>query len=137
MSFSESLQEGQLKPEALEQKGKHFVVKVMEDDDEPFSNDAALWLRFNSILTMNDQLLIIIESGMCLIDHHINFAQRLLKWQFPHLNGLRSTLLNDKPHYQPTISALQLLHIKRGIELLHLRRTRENLFMYIIPYIHL
>ena len=43
-------------------------------DSEPlFSNDARLWLRFEDIvLTMNDKQLI--ESGMCLMDEHINFA---------------------------------------------------------------
>ena len=50
---------------------------------------------------------------MCLMDQHINFAQRLLRHQFPNLNGLRLTLLQDKPHCQPTVNALQILRIKK------------------------
>ena len=113
MRCSESLQKCQLKPAALEQKAKNFVVKVEKKDDELlFSNDTTLWLRFEDIiLTMNDKQ--IIESGMCLMDQHINFAQRLLRRQFPNLNGLQLTLLQDKPHCQPTVNALQILHIKK------------------------
>ena len=51
MRCSESLQKCQLKPAALEQKAKNFVVKVEKKDDELlFSNDTTLWLRFEDII---------------------------------------------------------------------------------------
>ena len=37
-----------------------------------------------------------IESGECLMDQHMKFAQRLLKHQYPKMNGLRLTLLQGK-----------------------------------------
>ena len=42
-----------------------------------------------------------IIMGEKLTDLEIDFAQRLLKLQFPHINGLRSTLLQNKPRTVP------------------------------------
>lgn len=49
-----------------------------------------------------------------LSDIEINFSQRLLKSQFPEINGLESTLLQDKNHVskQPNHSKLQIIHCK-------------------------
>ena len=97
MTCGEGLdQECQLMPMALQQKPT-----------------VATWLKFEDIvLTTNDKQLI--ENGMCLTDQHISFAQRLLRHQFPKMNGLRLTLLQDRPHSQPTVNALQVLHIKKS-----------------------
>ena len=40
--------------------------------------------------------------------------QFCLRCQFPNLNGLRLTLLQDQPHSQPTVNALQVLHIRKS-----------------------
>lgn len=53
-----------------------------------------------------------IENGEMLTDKHINLAQKMLKWQFPDVNGLRWTLLQDKPNKFPTSNAVQIFHIK-------------------------
>ena len=53
-----------------------------------------VWVRLdaeNFILTENDKQ--IIQSWKELTDNHVNFAQRLLKKQYPGLNGVESTLL--------------------------------------------
>jgi hypothetical protein len=82
-----------------------------EDHESPIS--LVIWLKFNDIvLTNNDKH--IIEGGKCLKDQHMNFAQRLLKNQFPKLNGLRLTVLQGQAHTQATSNAIQLLHIKNN-----------------------
>ena len=55
------------------------------------------WTKTHDIvLVMDDRQLIL--SGQRLTDKHINFAQRLIQDQFKHLNGLRLTLIQDKPY---------------------------------------
>ena len=50
-------------------------------------------------------------NGEKFSDKHINLTQRILKLKFPKINGLRLTLLQNKPHKDPTDSAiLQILH---------------------------
>ena len=53
-----------------------------------------------------------IETGEMLTDKHINLAQKMLKRQFPDFNGLRLTLLQNKPHRFPTSNTIQIFHIK-------------------------
>ena len=68
------------------------------------------WVKVNDIsLTNNDKDLLV--HGEKLLDKHINLAQRILKLKFPKINGLRLTLLQDKPHKGPTDNALQIFHI--------------------------
>ena len=40
-----------------------------------------------------------------------NLAQRMLKGKFPKINRLHLTLLQDKPHKEPTDNAISLLQI--------------------------
>jgi len=47
-----------------------------------------------------------------LIDQHMNFTQRLLKHQYPNMNGLWLTQLRGQAHSQATSHALQVLHIR-------------------------
>ena len=54
------------------------VVKVEKMNKAPFTDDVTVWLQYQDIvLVMNDQELL--ESGKCLTDQHMNFAQWLLK----------------------------------------------------------
>ena len=63
-----------------------------------------------SILTQGDKECI--ESGGKLNDEHINFAQLLLKQQFQHLGGLKSTLTLPYLVNKFTLAhgALQIIH---------------------------
>lgn len=89
-----------------------FKQEREEPNEKPeLPTSSAIWLHFNDmILRENDKHAI--ENGECLTDEHINFAQRLLKNQFPKINGLRLTLLQGKAHNQATSNAIQVLHIK-------------------------
>ena len=48
------------------------------------------------ILTQDDDDDVVIQSGDQLTDEHINAAQKLIKEQFNHLQGLQDTLLSQK-----------------------------------------
>ena len=114
---SESSQKGQDKLTVYEEEPKDAetkaIVKVEKMNEAPFTNDVTVWLQFQDIvLVMNDKELL--ESGKCLTDQHMNFAQRLLRKQFPKMNGLHSTLLQHQTHSQETVNALQIFHIKRN-----------------------
>ena len=52
------------------------------------------------------------ESKVNKISSGMNFAQKLLKRQFPGVNGLQSTLLQYKPKatVQPSKDQLQVIH---------------------------
>ena len=51
--------------------------------------------------------------GEKLSDVHINFAQQLLKQQFPQLNGLKSTLLQSKENTGEFLPAqIQIIHFR-------------------------
>ena len=52
----------------------------------------------------------LIIMGEKLTDMEINHCQKLLKLQFPKLNGLRSTLQQDKPSSEPTTNWVQIIH---------------------------
>ena len=68
------------------------------------------WLRCQDIvLTFRDRH--ILTDGELLEDQHLNFAQHLIKMQFPLINGLRLTVLQNQAHSRPTSGALQIMHI--------------------------
>ena len=85
---AEPLPEKKMKTECIEDGS----TKGIEDDttcDHGVSNSA--WLSYSGIqLFESDRL--ILQSGQ-LSDNHIDFAQELLKKQFPSICGLQSTLL--------------------------------------------
>ena len=60
-----------------------------------------VWLCFNDIVPTEKEKNTI-ESGKCLVDLHMHFAQRLLKQLFPKLSGMRLTLLQAQSHRQET-----------------------------------
>lgn len=69
---------------------------------------------YGLVSTINEEDKNIISSGEKLTDKHINFAQEVLKMQFPGLDGLKNTLLLTK-HAQvlnsPT-NYLQIVHVR-------------------------
>ena len=52
----------------------------------------------------------LIIMGEKLTDIEVNHCQKMLKQQFPSLNGLRSTLQQDKPSNLPTTNWVQIVH---------------------------
>ena len=52
----------------------------------------------------------LIIMGEKLMDIEVNHCQEMLKQQFPNLNGLRSTLQQDKPSNLPTTNWVQIVH---------------------------
>ena len=88
--------------------------KLDSDEKENCSDRVAAedeeWVRCGSIiLSKHDKE--IISSGQRLTDKHINFAHSLLKRQFPSLEGLQSTLYQNRAHkYSSSRSALQIIH---------------------------
>jgi len=94
----------------------HVVTLVKT---EPVDNDFppqaiqnnVTWVKVKDIsLTTVDKHLL--TNGQKLSDKHINAAQRILKLMFPKINGLRLTLLQDKPHKESTENSLQIFHIE-------------------------
>lgn len=75
-------------------KGEEIVEPTKREEDHVPTNQGEVWLSFKDIvLHMNDKQ--IINCCQCLMDQHINFAQRLLKHQFPRKNGLRLTFIQE------------------------------------------
>ena len=84
--------------------GKRVNCINIPVDDTPLkvntTNSEKVWVQFQrSVLTVKDKQ--IIEEGHRLTDKHINFAQRLISSQFPHIGGLQSTLLQDRYYCFP------------------------------------
>ena len=68
------------------------------------------WVQHGDILLSTEDKAGII-SGQQLNDEHINFAQKLLKAQFPCLNGLHSTLLHSHKQSLPgSEQVVQIVH---------------------------
>ena len=70
-------------------------------------------MKFEDIVLSHDDCRIL-EGGDLLNDEHMNFAQRILKKQFPHINGLRLTLLQNQENISETSNAIQIFNIKKN-----------------------
>ena len=71
------------------------------------------WLKFEDIVLSHADCRIL-EGGDLLNDKHMNFAQRILKKQFPHINGLRLTLLQNQENIGETSNAIQIFNIQKN-----------------------
>ena len=60
------------------------------------------------VLTNDDRR--ILATGQKLTDQHINYAQTLLRLQFPNVNGLQSTLYQSRSKGFKANSTLQVIH---------------------------
>ena len=76
-------------------------------------NDVSDWIAVQDIVLNNEDLKAI-NNGQRLTDKHINFAQRLIQQQFIHLNGLRLTLLQNKPYSGDRQNFLLILFVKES-----------------------
>lgn len=73
--------------------------------------NADVWTEVMDIkLTQTDKTLI--SDGSMLTDQYINCAQRFLHQQFPHLGGLRSTLMQAKPFRPEAGNIVQIFHVQ-------------------------
>lgn len=81
------------------------------DVDRGVSNPSEVdWIVFDGLrLSQFDKE--VLYDGKQLNDNHISFAQGLLKYQFPCLNGLKSSLLQRK----------QQRKIQYGVQIIHSR----------------
>ena len=59
---------------------------------------------------VNQEELLRIRTGTKLTDMFINAVQKMLKQQFPKLQGLVSTLLQERKSTKPMKNQLQILH---------------------------
>ena len=75
----------------------------LQDSSSSSSEPDKVWLRLGGIvLKLTEKN--IITSGGKLTDLHMDFAQKLMKKQFPLLKGLRSTLLQSREEPQQDCS---------------------------------
>ena len=71
------------------------TTQILKKSEGAIENCSKQWLRIGGIkLTLNDRDAII--GGEKLNDLVINFAQKVLKMQFPGVKGFQSTLLQEK-----------------------------------------
>ena len=75
--------------------------------DQPLQQSQGIWLKFESqILSKSDENDINLEK---LNDHHINFAHKLLANQFPSIEGLGNTILQNKQPIKKILNGLQII----------------------------
>ena len=74
---------------------------------------SAVWIAVKDITLTEDDKRVIIDGKM-LQDQHINFAQRLINQQFPNINGLQLSVMQDKPFKGSTRNALQIIHVREN-----------------------
>ena len=88
------------------------VVEITDCDNSSVTGSKEsnnVWMKIQDItLTLEDKHIVL--DGHRLKDQHINSVHRLLKQQFPSLNGLRLSLLQDEMK-GPTCNAIQILHV--------------------------
>jgi len=87
------------------------VIPPTEFDSPALSGDTgSVWVKIQDI-TLKSSDKAIIDQGLELTDLHINCAQRLIKGQFPKLNGLKLSLLQSQTLKGSTTNAIQIFHI--------------------------
>ena len=85
------------------------VVEITDCNNNSVVGSKNVWLKIQDItLTLKDKHIIL--DGLRLSKQHINSVYRLLKQQFPSLNGLTLSLLQDEMK-GPTCNAIQILHV--------------------------
>ena len=75
--------------------------------------DQNVWVTFTGtrIQLFTEDKCIIVEQER-LNDRHINFAQAVLRAQFPWCDGLQNSLLQDRLRFSVTSKIVQILHIR-------------------------
>ena len=100
-----------------EEYGRECTTRRLNSDKDSFSSE----MESSTV------------NGDKLSDLHINFAQQLLKKQFPEINGLHSTLLQSKAvvteSSKPTVNNLQIVHDRGDHWIVAFNIGCEKLFM--------
>ena len=92
------------------------IVEVEQDltgTSTAIEENQDVWATFHNTrirLFVDDKL--IIENGQKLSDRHINFAQAILRAQFPQCEGLQNTLLQDRLRWKATSNVVQIIHVR-------------------------
>ena len=85
------------------EEGSHNSSEAAVDTNE--------WVQCGGVVILTNYDRKILATGQKLTDKHINFAQTLLRLQFPKLNGLQSTLYQSRSQSLTTNgNVLQVLH---------------------------
>ena len=83
----------------VEQHVKAEPTKIVLDDQNEVMNNnldqSAVWVTFDRCSSLVSDR-VAIETGKKLTDKHINFAQCMIKNQFPSVGGLKSTFQQVK-----------------------------------------
>ncbi len=96
------------------------VEEVPSNDEDPLSPEAdKLWVAYSGIQLMDSDKTVLCSDK--LTDKHIDFAQELLKNQFPRICGLQSTLLTTLN----TCSRLCLTKNSLYIQVLHCEKRKH------------
>ena len=100
-------------------EGKHTPVQIIHSEDTGVQYPSAteppdtVWVQIKDIiLSIEDRQLILNKQQ--LTDKHINGALRLIHEQFPAINGLVLTLLQNRPLHGSSANAIQIFHVRGG-----------------------
>ena len=88
---------------------------VLNDQNEVINNlnKSVVWVTFDRC-SLQISARVTIETGEKLTDKHINFAQCIIKNQFPSVGGLKSRLEQvKKVKGQRTANSIQIVHCKK------------------------
>lgn len=85
------------------------LISMFACSDTPCSSSGYSSVN-GEINLVNAEELIRIRTGVKLSDLSINAVQKMLREQFPKLNGLISTLLQEKNTTKPMRNQLQIIH---------------------------
>ena len=98
---------------------KHTPVQILHSEDTGVQYPSVteppgtVWVQIKDIiLSIEDRQSILNKQQ--LTDKHINGALRLIHEQFPAINGLVLTLLQNRPLHGSSANAIQIFHVRGG-----------------------
>ena len=120
---------------------KKRKIEILNDDgrdeDGERSDCTSDTTSNNSYMCKYGQTLLVCDiealcNGEKLNDKHINFAQELLKAQFPSVEGLSCTLFQSKSHAssEKILSGIQIVHCRDDHWILASNMSSPNLLVY-------
>ena len=120
--------------EMIENDTEPVVIDITNDDGTTDVTCKEVWIKTQDIiLTLEDKHIVI--DGLRLKDQHVNSVHRLLRQQFPSINELRLSLLQDETKGS-TSNALQILHVMTNHWYWLLLKKVVKWFIYMTQYIH-
>ena len=87
------------------------TIEISVSDNPVFENtDGVFWVKVGKCTLLMPDKECLLTPGSSLTDKHINFAQTLLRSQYPSVSGLTSTLLQYKSLPTKLAMGLQMIH---------------------------